>query len=67
VVVTVPLEDAQAVLVEPAKTQLIFQDDVPNTVGTRLAVNLSFHMRVEEMLTQCFTTPMEHLMLDSGK
>jgi len=67
VVVTAQVADAQAAHVVLPKTWLTLMDGVPNTVGTKTVVTVSFHTKVEETPTLCFTTPTELSMSDSGK
>ena len=61
------MADAQAVHVVLPKIWLILVDGVPNTAGTKLVANVSFHTKVEETLTPCFTTLTELSMSDFGK
>jgi hypothetical protein len=61
------VENAQAAHAVPPKTWPILQDGAPSTIGTKLAASASFHTKVEETPTPCFTTPTKLSMSASGK
>ena len=65
--VTVQVENAAAVHVEPLELQLILLHGALNTLGIKLVANVLFLTKVEETLTLCFTTPTTLLMSDSGR
>lgn len=64
---TAQVEDAQAVHVVPLKKLPILEAGVPSTAGIKPAANALSHMKVEETVTPCFTTPTVPSTSDSGK
>jgi len=59
--------DAQAAHVVLLKTWLILLDGVLSIIGIKTAVIALSHIKVEEMLMLCFTTPIIPSMSDFGK
>ena len=64
---TVPQVNVHHVLVEPLKTCKTSLHGAESTLGTKLAVNASFLMKVEETLMLQTTTLTDQQMLDYGK